>query len=103
EESILNQTDRGGITPILIEVTYRRRLFEVLLDLVLITIAYYTAYLLRFEGVLGGNFDFFLKSLPIMIASQIFWFYIMGIYRGVWESTSLRDLNDYVKAITGGT
>jgi UDP-GlcNAc:undecaprenyl-phosphate GlcNAc-1-phosphate transferase len=103
EESILNQTDRGGITPILIEVTYRRRLFEVLLDLVLITVAYYTAYLLRFEGVLGGNFDFFLKSLPIMIACQIFWFYIMGIYRGVWESTSLRDLNDYVKAITGGT
>jgi UDP-GlcNAc:undecaprenyl-phosphate GlcNAc-1-phosphate transferase len=103
EESILNQTDRGGITPILIEVTYRRRLFEVLLDLVLITIAYYTAYLLRFEGDLGRNFDFFLKSLPIMIACQIFWFYIMGIYRGVWESTSLRDLNDYVKAITGGS
>jgi UDP-GlcNAc:undecaprenyl-phosphate GlcNAc-1-phosphate transferase len=103
EESILGQADRGGITPILIEVTYRRRLFEVLLDLVLITIAYYTAYLLRFEGVLGRNFDFFLKSLPIMIACQIFWFYIMGIYRGVWESTSLRDLNDYIKAITGGT
>ncbi len=103
EASILDQVDRGGITPILIEVTYRRRLFEVLLDLVLITIAYYTAYLLRFEGVLGGNFDFFLKSLPIMIACQIFWFYIMGIYRGVWESTSLRDLNDYIKAITGGS
>jgi UDP-GlcNAc:undecaprenyl-phosphate GlcNAc-1-phosphate transferase len=103
EKSILSQADRGGITPILIEVTYRRRLFEVLLDLVLITIAYYTAYLLRFEGVLGQNFDFFLRSLPIMIACQIFWFYIMGIYRGVWESTSLRDLNDYIKAITGGT
>jgi UDP-GlcNAc:undecaprenyl-phosphate GlcNAc-1-phosphate transferase len=103
EESILTQADRGGVTPILIEITYRRRLFEVLLDLVLITIAYYTAYLLRFEGALGGNFDFFLKSLPIMIASQIFWFYVIGIYRGVWESTGLRDLTDYVKAITGGT
>jgi len=103
EESIFTQADRGGITPILIEITYRRRLFEVILDLVLIAIAYYSAYLLRFEGTVGGNFDFFLRSLPIMIASQIFWFYIMGIYRGVWESTSLRDLNDYIKAITGGT
>ncbi len=103
EESILSQADRGGFTPILIEITYKKRLLEVLLDSVLITVAYYTAYLLRFEGVIGPNFGFFLKSLPIMIASQIFWFYIMGIYRGVWESTSLRDLTDYIKAITGGT
>lgn len=103
EESILTQADRGGFTPILIEITYKKRLLEVFLDSVLITVAYYTAYLLRFEGAIGPNFDFFLKSLPIMIASQIFWFYIMGIYRGVWESTSLRDLTDYIKAITGGT
>ncbi|UCF56204.1 MAG: glycosyl transferase, partial [Deltaproteobacteria bacterium] len=103
EDSILTQANRGGITPILIEITYKRRLLEVLLDLVLITVAYYTAYLLRFEGVVGPNFPFFLSSLPILIASQIFWFYIMGVYRGVWESTSLRDLTDYVKAITGGT
>ena len=103
EESILTKADRGGFTPILIEITYKKRLLEVLLDSVLITVAYYTAYLLRFEGVIGPNFDFFLRSLPIMIASQIFWFYVMGIYRGVWESTSLRDLTDYIKAITGGT
>jgi len=103
EDSILTQANRGGITPILVEITYKRRLLEVVLDLVLITVAYYTAYLLRFEGVVGPNFPFFLKSLPILIASQIFWFYIMGVYRGVWESTSLRDLTDYVKGITGGT
>ena len=103
EDSILTQANRGGITPILVEITYKRRLFEVLLDLVLITVAYYTAYLLRFEGVVGPDFPFFIRSLPIMIASQIFWFYIIGVYRGVWESTSLRDLTDYVKAITGGT
>jgi UDP-GlcNAc:undecaprenyl-phosphate GlcNAc-1-phosphate transferase len=103
EDSILSGTDRRGITPILIEITYRRRIFEVLLDVVLITVAYYTAYLLRFEGVLAGNFDYFLKSLPLVISCQIFWLYIMGVYRGVWESASLRDLTGYIKAITGGT
>lgn len=103
EDSILSGTDRRGITPILIEITYRRRIFEVLLDVVLITVAYYTAYLLRFEGVLGGNFDYFLKSLPLVISCQIFWLYIMGVYRGVWESASLRDLTGYIRAITGGT
>jgi UDP-GlcNAc:undecaprenyl-phosphate GlcNAc-1-phosphate transferase len=103
EESILTKTDKGGITPVLIEVTYKKRLLEVFLDSVLITVAYYTAYLLRFEGEIGPNISFFLESLPIMIASQIFWFYVMGVYRGAWESTGLRDLNDYIKAVTGGT
>ncbi len=103
EESILSGVGRGALTPILIEITYRRRLFEVLLDLILITVAYYTAYLLRFEGVLGGNFDFFLKSLPLMIACQILSFYVFDVYRGVWERTSVIDLIGYIKALTVGT
>lgn len=103
EDSILSDPRPHGITVILVEITYRRRLFEVFLDLILITIAYYAAYLLRFEGNLGEDFDYFLKSLPILISCQILWFYLMGIYRGVWERTSLRDLIGYVKAITTGT
>jgi UDP-GlcNAc:undecaprenyl-phosphate GlcNAc-1-phosphate transferase len=91
------------LTPILVEITYRRRLLEVILDLVLITVAYYTAYLLRFEGVLGPNFDFFLKSLPLMIACQILCFYALGVYQGVWESAGVRDLTGYIKAVTAGT
>ena len=102
EKSIVDHPS-GMITPLLIQMTYRRRLFEVLLDLVLITVAYYTAYLLRFEGVPGPNFDFFLKSLPIVIACQILFFFLFGVYRGVWENTSVRDLISYGKAITAGT
>ncbi|MCF8130786.1 MAG: glycosyl transferase [Deltaproteobacteria bacterium] len=103
EKSIISEAPSGKITPLLIEMTYRRRLFEVLLDLVLITVAYYTAYLLRFEGDPGLNFDFFLKSLPIVIACQILFFFLFGVYRGIWENTSLRDLISYGKAITAGT
>lgn len=103
EGSVLSDESSGVLTPILIEITYRRRLFEVLLDLVLISVAYYTAYLLRFEGVLGENFSFFLRSLPIMIACQILSFYVMGVYRGVWESTGVNDLIGYMKAITAGS
>jgi len=103
EKSIISEGGQSIITPILVEVTYRRRLFEVLLDFVLITLAYYAAYLLRFGGVLEGNFDFFLKSLPIMIACQILSFYILGVYRGIWENTDIRDLINYIKAVTAGT
>jgi UDP-GlcNAc:undecaprenyl-phosphate GlcNAc-1-phosphate transferase len=103
EESILSDERRGILTPLLIEITYRRRLFEVGLDSVFVAVAYYTAYLLRFEGDPGDNFAFFLKSLPIMIAAYILCSYLMGIYRGVWGSTGVRDLVGYVKATTAGT
>ena len=103
EKSIFTDRRTGGITPILVEITFRRRLFEVFLDLVLITVAYYTAYLLRFEGNIGPDFAFFLNSLPIVIACQIVAFFFFGIYRGVWENTGIRDLIDYGKAITAGT
>jgi len=103
EASVVSGDGTGVFTPILIEITNRRRLFEVLLDLVLISVAYYTAYLLRFEGTLGGNFDFFLKSLPILIACQVLAFFVFDVYRGVWERTSLTDLIGYIKAITVGT
>ena len=102
EPSILANGKRGMLTPILVEITYRRRLFEVLLDFVLVTVAYYAAYVLRVEGQIGANLDFFTKSLPILVACQIFAFYIMGVYRGVWEKTGVRDLIGYIKAITLG-
>ncbi|MBW2094704.1 MAG: glycosyl transferase [Deltaproteobacteria bacterium] len=103
EKSILSEKESGILTPVLVEITYRRRLFEVLLDFVLICAAYYTAYLLRFEGAPGANLNFFLKSLPILIACQLLAFYFFGVYRGVWESTGIRDLVSYVEGITAGT
>ena len=103
EKPIIDHDSSRGITTILLRIGYRRKVFEVLLDLVLITVAYYTAYLLRFEGIIGPNFNFFLNSLPVVIACQILFFYIFGVYRGVWEDTSIRDLIVYGKAITAGT
>jgi len=107
EKSIFSESGRGGFTPVLVKITYRRRLLEVLLDFVMVATAYYIAYLLRFEGpvyyLIGDNFECFLISTPIVVACQIFCFYVVGVYRGIWESTSLSDLIDYIKAIIAGT
>jgi len=104
EESILSEVKKGKLTPILIEITYKRRLFEVLLDLILIPLAYWSSYLLRFEGsAYGENFPIFLKSLPIVVACQLFCFFLLGIYRGIWQYVGMRDVITYVKAITVGT
>jgi UDP-GlcNAc:undecaprenyl-phosphate/decaprenyl-phosphate GlcNAc-1-phosphate transferase len=104
-ESVPPQVPAGGkgLFPLLAGMTQRRKLLEVVLDLVLITLAYYISYLLRFEGDPAGNFDFFLKSLPIVIACQILCFHLFGVYRGVWVATGVRDLIVYIKAITLAT
>jgi UDP-GlcNAc:undecaprenyl-phosphate GlcNAc-1-phosphate transferase len=81
---------------------YVRMLFAILLDLILIALAYYLAYLLRFEGNIGPNFRFFIMSLPIMFASQVFSLYFFGGYQRLWHGSRLADLSVYVKAVTAG-
>ena len=104
EESIATEVNRGKLTPLIIELTYKRRLFEVLLDLVLIPLAYWSAYLIRFEGsAYGVNFPVFLRSLPIVVACQLFSFFLLGVYRGIWQYVGMRDVIIYGKAITVGT
>jgi UDP-GlcNAc:undecaprenyl-phosphate GlcNAc-1-phosphate transferase len=104
QDSILSELKRGEFTPVLIEITYKRRLFEVVLDLTLIPLAYWSAYLLRFEGsAYGANFPIFFKSLPIVVACQLFSFFLFGVYRGIWQFVGMRDVITYFKAITAGT
>lgn len=102
ERSILADVESRSITPILVNFTYRKGILVVLLDAGMITIAYYSAYLLRFEGQVGTNFGIFLKSLPILLAAQIASFFLFGVYQSVWETVGLRDLIVFLKSITLG-
>ncbi|MCY4122111.1 MAG: hypothetical protein OXG72_14455 [Acidobacteria bacterium] len=76
----------------------------VLLDFFLISVAYYAAYLLRFEGaVVAGDFSRFLQSLPIVMACQLVALWVAGAYRGTWWRFGLLDAAPLVKAAVGGT
>jgi UDP-GlcNAc:undecaprenyl-phosphate GlcNAc-1-phosphate transferase len=91
------------LTTVCIDFTYRRRIFEVLLDVWLVSFAYWLSYFLRFEGVSYlTNFPFFLKSLPIALGSLMCSYFIFGVYRGFWRYTSVADLLSYLKAVTIG-
>ena len=91
------------LTTVWVDVTYRRRLFEVLLDVLLVSFAYWLSYFLRFEGsAYVDNFPLFLRSLPIVLASLIFVYFAFGVYRGLWRYTSVSDLITYLKAVTSG-
>jgi len=91
------------LTTFWIDFTYKRRIFEVLLDVWLVSFGYWVSYFLRFEGgAYGSNFPLFLKTLPIVLACLMLAYFGFGVYRGVWRYTSVAELITYVKAVTSG-
>ena len=102
EFSVLRE---GRFTPIIFEITYKRQIFHVGLDLVLIAFAYYLSYRVRF----GFSYEFdyfftiFLKSLPAIIVCKFVAFFALGVYRGMWRYMGLSDVFVYLKASFLGT
>jgi len=88
----------------LIDLSYKRRIFEVLLDLVLIVLAYYGAYVLRFGSMSeSGTWRIFLRTLPVLLFMKMAAFLVVGIYRGIWRYTSVDDLVVFAKAVIVGS
>jgi len=85
------------------ESPYKRRIVEVLLDVVLITLAYYGAYVLRWDGQLPDEqLAIFMKTLPLVIIVQIVSLLAGGVYRGLWRYIGVADLLVSARAILGG-
>jgi UDP-GlcNAc:undecaprenyl-phosphate/decaprenyl-phosphate GlcNAc-1-phosphate transferase len=94
---------RGALTPLSGEVMYKQQIIEVLLDLVIVTIAYYSAYRLRFEGGdFEANFPFFSRSLPLVLAVQMVSLFAFGAYRSVWQYFGIMDVVVLGKGVLAG-
>ena len=75
-----------------------------LLDLCLVSLAYYAAYRLRFEGEgFAQFFPSFLESLPLVVGIQMVALFVVGAYRGVWRYFSLMDGVVFGKSVLFGT
>ena len=94
----------NAVFAFLVDVSYKRRIFEVLLDTFLITLSYYLSYSLLFGPIeRTANWDLFITSLPILITLKLFAFLSFGIYRGLWRYMSLSDIFTFVKGIAAGS
>jgi UDP-GlcNAc:undecaprenyl-phosphate/decaprenyl-phosphate GlcNAc-1-phosphate transferase len=83
--------------------SHRRRIFEILLDAVLVALAYYSAYLLRFDGDLPSEqIAIFIRSLPPLVAIQILSFLIGGVYKGIWRYSGVNELARLAVAVFAG-
>ncbi len=85
-------------------IFYKRQIVEVLIDFILITVAYVSAYLLRFEGnIPAGDLQLMVKTLPLLLLIQLTSFYYFGLYKKIWKYIGLSDVVSIFKAVTFGT
>jgi UDP-GlcNAc:undecaprenyl-phosphate/decaprenyl-phosphate GlcNAc-1-phosphate transferase len=92
------------LTVLLVALTYKRRLLEVILDCFVIAFAYYLAFALRFDFYLSDSLMMhYLASLPIVLIATYVGFFLFGIYRGLWRYTGLEDLVRIGKAVVCAT
>jgi UDP-GlcNAc:undecaprenyl-phosphate GlcNAc-1-phosphate transferase len=86
------------------DFSYKRRVFEVLLDTALIALAYYGAFVLRWDGhIPDEQLQIFLKTLPLVIIIQMTFFLVGGVYRGLWRYVGITDLMMIARAVLLGT
>ena len=93
----------GRFTRVVAEFVNKRRVIEVLLDVCLVSSAYYFAHRLRFSGQDWQlHFPHLLRSLPIVVAVQMVALYTVGAYRGTWRYFSLADVIVFGKGVGAG-
>ena len=87
-------------TLLVTQLLYKKRLAEMLLDVLLVTGAYYGAYRLKFEGGAPPAYmAAFESTVGLVIAVKISAFGLLGVYRGAWRYTGLEDLYRILGAI----
>ena len=93
----------GASAPLVADLAYRYRVYEVLLDAALAAVAYYAAYRIRFEEPqFSGFLPQFLVSMPFVVACQIGGLWLVGKYRQVWRAVGAGELMAIVRGVVAG-
>jgi FlaA1/EpsC-like NDP-sugar epimerase len=92
-----------AIIEVIVEMSSKRRLAEVIFDVMLIALAYYGAYVLRWDAVLPPEqVAMFARTLAVVIVVQMLCFLMWGVYRGLWRYVGIDDLLIIAKAVLTG-
>jgi UDP-GlcNAc:undecaprenyl-phosphate GlcNAc-1-phosphate transferase len=92
----------GALLPLFNTPVVNRRILRVFADMTIISLSYYFAFLLRFEGDFTPAKNYYLATFPLILLSKIIIFYFSGLYSGAWRYTSVGDLMKMLKAVVLG-
>ena len=102
EEEVMRAREKP-LVAFFIDLSYKRRIFEVMLDVVLIILSYYSAYTLLFGAMTEtGAWNLFLRTVPVLVCVKMFAFLAAGVYRGLWRYISIDGVVVFAKAVVLG-
>jgi UDP-GlcNAc:undecaprenyl-phosphate/decaprenyl-phosphate GlcNAc-1-phosphate transferase len=83
------------------QILYKKQLLQVLVDIVLVPLAFVGAHLLRFEGELPNeHMNAVLTALPVVLMVKLVSLGVCRAYRGVWRMAGMADA---LTALAGST
>jgi FlaA1/EpsC-like NDP-sugar epimerase len=81
-----------------------RRAGQVGVDACLLALAYYLAYVLRFDGDIPRRYENLLEdTLPLTVAMQLVIFAAFGLYSKLWRFVDQKDFESILKAVVVST
>ena len=90
---------RNPLMRVIVNLTYKRRILEVILDFVIIVLAFYMAFLTRYSLQLSNiRLVLFSQALPVVLVVTYLVLFLNSIYKGVWRYISTDDFLQYLKA-----
>ena len=105
EESAAEAAGDKPLVAFLVDLSYKRRVFEVLLDVILIVLSYYTAYALVFGPIVERRSEGTIlhRRRPVLVVVKLAAFLALGVYRGLWRYVSVDSLVLFTKAVVCGS
>ncbi len=77
-----------------------RRVGQVGVDAALLALAYYLAYVLRFDGDIPGRYDgLFTDTIVLTVAMKLVIFAMFGLYSKLWRFVDQKDFEAILKAV----
>ena len=93
------KNNESSFTRWIVNLTFKRRIFEIIFDLLLIGVSYYLAFWTHSGlNMTTSSMNLFLLSWPIALGITYGSFFLFGVYRGVWRYIGINDLIRYIGA-----
>jgi len=83
---------------------YKKRIFHMVIDLILISLIFYISFIIRFENNLhSSQVKIFVQFVPVIVGFKILFLYFFKVYKKESRYYGLRDSLNLVKALTLGS